>query len=156
MELQTTGRIHFRLPKEEDELVAGAGRTTSEPYQPSLPTALVEKYEGLIPAVQLPDDNDGHVVAAALKCNGNLIVTYNLQDFPQEYMESLGLSVADPDTFIADMIDLSPERCCEAFQEMVLTKNKPPYEESDYLGILRSNKLTETADQLEKHLGLAD
>ncbi|MEQ8414990.1 MAG: hypothetical protein RIB71_10995 [Imperialibacter sp.] len=81
-----------------------------------------------------------------------MIVTYNVKDFPNEYLESVGLAAVDPDTFIADMIDLSSARCCEAFREMVLTKNKPPYEEQQYLDILRRNRLVQTADELEKHL----
>ena len=116
------------------------------------PHALVEKYESIIPSVDISDENDRHVVAAAIKCNANVIVTYNLDDFPPEYLESVALSVVDPDTFIADMIDLSPKRCCDAFREMVLAKNKPPYDETAYLEILRRNKLGQTADELEKHL----
>ncbi|WP_416867882.1 MAG: PIN domain-containing protein [Imperialibacter sp.] len=116
------------------------------------PHALVERYEAIIPSIKLPDENDRHVVAAAIKCNANVIVTYNLQDFPNEYLETAGLSAVDQDTFIADMIDLSPKRCCEAFREMVLTKNKPPYDEQQYLDILRRNKLVQTADELERHL----
>lgn len=116
------------------------------------PNALVAKYEGLIPSIDLPDENDRHVVAAAIKCNANVIVTNNLKDFPSEYLDSFGLSVVDPDTFIADMIDLSPEKCCDAFREMVLAKNKPPYTEREYLEVLRRNKLTQTAEELEKYL----
>ena len=116
------------------------------------PYAMVEKYEDLIATVELPDENDCHVVAAALKCNANVIVTYNLRDFPAAYLDSLGLAAIDPDTFMADMIDLSPEKCCNAFREMVLTKNRPPYTEEAYLSILRKNKLDQTAMELTKHL----
>jgi hypothetical protein len=35
---------------------------------------------------------------------------------------------------------------------MVLTKNKPPYDENQYLAIMRKNKLGMTCDELEKHL----
>jgi len=120
------------------------------------PNALVEKYEKLVSSVNLPDENDRHVVAAAIKCNANVIVTYNHKDFPEKYLDSVGLSAVNPDSFIADMIDLSPEKCCDAFREMVLAKNKPPYEENEYLEILRNNNLIQTADELEKHLGFSD
>lgn len=116
------------------------------------PNALVEKYEGLLSSIELPDENDKHVVAAALKCNANVIVTYNLKDFPSDYLDSIGLAAVDPDTFIADMIDLSPDQCCDAFQEMVLAKNKPPYTETEYLIILKKNGLNQTAKELAKHL----
>tara|TARA_Y100000114_G_scaffold154224_1_gene175812 strand:+ start:6053 stop:6628 length:576 start_codon:yes stop_codon:yes gene_type:complete len=116
------------------------------------PNALVEKYQGLLSSIELPDENDKHVVASAIKCNANVIVTYNLKDFPSEYLGSFGLTAVDPDTFIADMIDLSPDQCCEAFREMVLAKNKPPYTEIEYLEILKRNGLNQTAQELAKYL----
>jgi predicted nucleic acid-binding protein len=116
------------------------------------PTALVENYEALISIIDLPDENDRHVLAAAIKCNANVIVTHNLKDFPSTYLDSFGLSAVVPDTFIADMIDLSPEQCCEAFREMLLTKNRPPYTEEEYLGILEANRLVQTASELRKYL----
>lgn len=116
------------------------------------PDALTLKYENLIDSVELPDENDRHVVAAAIKSNANVIVTYNLKDFPEDYLNSIGLNVVDPDSFIADMIDLSPERCCDAFREMVLKKKKPPYDEPQYIEILKRNGLAQTAFELSKHV----
>lgn len=117
--------------------------------------ALVEDYENLIPSIHIKDENDRHVVAAAIKCNANIIVTYNLKDFQNEYLFKMGLSVVDPDTFIADMIDLSPEKCCDAFREMVLTKKRPPYDEQQYIEIFRRNGLTQTANELTKYLEIS-
>lgn len=115
------------------------------------PDALVMKYESLIESIKLPDENDRHIVAAAIKCNANVIVTYNLKDFPNEYLKSIGLFAVDPDSFIADMIDLSPEKCCDAFREMVLSKKKPPYDEPQYLEVLKRNGLIQTAEELVKY-----
>lgn len=120
------------------------------------PDALVRKYEELIPTITLKDENDRHVVAAAIKCNANVIVTNNLDDFPNDYLNKVGLTAMNPDSFIADMIDLSPERCCDAFREMILSKNKPPYEEHEYLEIIRRNELIHTADELSKYLEISN
>lgn len=119
------------------------------------PDALVTKYEDLLTSIKLTDEQDKHVVATALKCNANVIVTHNLKDFPNEYLRKIGLSAVSPDTFIADMIDLSPGRCCNAFKEMLLTKNKPPYEEFDYLEIFKNNGLIQTAAELSKYLDIS-
>ncbi len=116
------------------------------------PDALVQNHETIIPNITLPDENDRHVVAAAVKCNANVIVTHNLSDFPNDYLKTIGLTAIDPDNFIADMVDLSPQRCLNAFREMVLSKNKPPLEELEYLKIMRNNNLRETAEELSKHL----
>lgn len=45
---------------------------------------LVTGYESLIPTLELPDPGDRHVLAAAIRCNADVIVTFNLQDFPSQ------------------------------------------------------------------------
>ena len=47
--------------------------------------ALVENYEDLIPALTLPDPNDRHVLAAAIRGRADVIVTYNTRDFPPKH-----------------------------------------------------------------------
>ena len=48
----------------------------------AFPDAMVENYEPLVQMLDLPDEKDKHVLAAAIKTNANLIVTNNLKDFP--------------------------------------------------------------------------
>jgi predicted nucleic acid-binding protein len=48
-------------------------------------------YESLIPSLSLPDKNDRHVLAAAIRCQASAIVTFNLKDFPQELNQFLAL-----------------------------------------------------------------
>lgn len=43
---------------------------------------LVTGYEDLIEALVLPDPNDRHVLAAAIRAGADVIVTSNLADFP--------------------------------------------------------------------------
>jgi predicted nucleic acid-binding protein len=43
--------------------------------------ALVTGYEDLIPGLHLPDPNDRHVLAAAIRGRADVIVTANLRDF---------------------------------------------------------------------------
>ena len=43
----------------------------------------VSDYEAIIPSLNLPDQNDRHVLAAAIKSSASVIVTYNLKDFPK-------------------------------------------------------------------------
>ncbi len=50
----------------------------------AFPDALVENYEPLISGLELPDEKDNHVLAAAIKTNANVIVTNNLKDFPND------------------------------------------------------------------------
>jgi hypothetical protein len=38
---------------------------------------------------------------------------------------------------------------------MILTKNKPPYEEAEYLGIIKKNGLVQTSELPAKYLGIS-
>jgi len=58
---------------------------------------LVSGYEPLIAALDLPDPNDRHVLAAAIKAKAQIIVTKNLRDFPAERL-ALGISRRSPRT----------------------------------------------------------
>lgn len=125
-------------------------------YNKAFPDALVENYQKLIPSIELPDENDRHVVASAIKCNANVIVTYNLKDFPNDYLKTLGLTAIHPDPFIADMIDLSPKKCVEALTEMILRRDCPPITVNEFLQrINKNNNLKETVKEFKKYLSIS-
>lgn len=110
--------------------------------------AMVINYEPLIDQVSLPDENDRHVLAAAIKTNANVIVTNNLKDFPSDYLSSLGLSAKNADDFIADIIDLNPNTAVKAFKELVLYRKNPKMDEYEVLDSLRRNGLKDSANYL--------
>lgn len=45
---------------------------------------LITGYEPLVPALELPDPDDRHVLAAAIRARAQVIVTNNRKDFPAE------------------------------------------------------------------------
>src|SRR4051794_30457659 len=53
-----------------------------------VPDSLVTDYEPLIPTLILPDPDDRHVLAAAIHAQAELIVTFNLGDFPASVLSS--------------------------------------------------------------------
>lgn len=118
----------------------------------AFPDALVKHYRGLIEHLKLPDPNDRHVLAAAIKTNANLIVTNNIKDFPQEYLQSFNLSAKKADDFLTDIIDLNQEQAIAAFKEMVLNKKNPKQDEFEVLNQLRKAGLNDTANYLHAFL----
>lgn len=114
--------------------------------QRAFPDALVENYELLVNALELPDDKDRHVLAAAIKTNANIIVTNNLKDFPEEYLTQFGLSVKSADDFVTDTIDLNNELAVEAFRALVLNRTNPSLDEFEVLDRLRKNGLVDSAN----------
>jgi predicted nucleic acid-binding protein len=73
----------------------------------AFPDALVDNYEGLIKNLELPDPKDCHVLAAAIKTNADIIVTNNIKDFPEEYLNSFSIKAKTADDFLTDIIDLN-------------------------------------------------
>ena len=118
----------------------------------AFPDALVKNYESLIKGLNLPDENDRHVLAAAIKTNANVIVTNNLRDFPSGYLSTYGLTAKTADDFLTDIIDLNPEEAVKAFQELVVNRSNPNLDEFQLLEIFRKHGLKATANYLHSLL----
>lgn len=118
----------------------------------AFPDAMVHNYGGLIPSLTLPDDKDCHVLAAAIKINANVIVTNNLKDFPEQYLDSFGIKAKSADDFLTDIIDLNQDQAVAAFKEMVLNKRNPELDEYQVLDLLRNSRLNETANYIHAFL----
>jgi hypothetical protein len=114
--------------------------------------AMVYNYKSLIDKLDLPDADDRHVMAAAIKVNANIIVINNLKQFPQDYLSDFGLSAKSPDDFLADLIDLNVERAVAAFREMVMHKKNPNLDEYEVLDRLRNNGLNKTSHYLHSQI----
>lgn len=106
--------------------------------------ALVDNYEHLIPAIHLPDPDDAHVVAAAVHCGAELIVTFNLKDFPAEALSTFNVAVQHPDDFISDLFDLNQAKVLEAMAEHRKSLKNPPKSVEAYLDTLTTLGLTQT------------
>lgn len=113
----------------------------------------VTGYEPLIEGLDLPDLDDRHVLAAAIKCGANAIVTFNLKDFPIDYLKPLNIEPLHPDDFIYYQIDMAPAKCCEALRRQRLANKNPPYTVDEFLNNLQKQELPKTVSLLR---GFAD
>jgi predicted nucleic acid-binding protein len=75
---------------------------------------LVDGYQSLICSIQLPDPDDRHVLAAAIRCQAGVILTFNLKDFPSESLNPYDIEAQHPDTFISHLLDLNSAKVCNA------------------------------------------
>ncbi|MBW3090207.1 PIN domain-containing protein [Bifidobacterium miconisargentati] len=90
------------------------------------PYYLVSSIPELTGDVVLPDDGDRHVVAAAYNGNADMIITFNLKDFPANQLAKIGLSARHPDMFLTSVAEAYPERAIKAMLELVASKRHPP------------------------------
>jgi predicted nucleic acid-binding protein len=114
----------------------------------AFPDAMVSNYESLMTSLTLPDEDDRHVLASAIKSNANVIVTNNLKDFPEDYLSSFDIRAKSADDFLTDIIDLNPEIAIKAFKEMVLNRKNPNMNEFEVLESLRRVELFDTANYI--------
>ena len=68
-------------------------------------------YESLIPALELPDPNDRHALAAAIVGRCDVIVTRNLRHFPEETLAYYGTDALHPDDFLSSQLNLARRGC---------------------------------------------
>jgi hypothetical protein len=79
--------------------------------------SLVTGYESIIPVLKLPDPNDRHVLAAAIRSSSDVIVTFNLKDFPAAILASYSVEAQHPDEFLTHLLDLHPWTFCKTVRE---------------------------------------
>lgn len=100
----------------------------------------------------LPDPNDAHVLAAALKTQAAMIVTDNLKDFPEALLAPLNIEAKSADAFIADTIALDPGRAVAAIRRMRERFKRPEKTAELLLLDMEAMGLTETVDALRSHV----
>ena len=120
----------------------------------AVPDALVESYESLIEGLVLPDMQDRHVLAAAIKCNAQGIVTFNLKDFPSTTLEAFGMEAIHPDDFNELQLGLSQPIVITCAKRIRSRLKNPEVTAENYLDILASNNLPVTARRLREFIDL--
>ncbi|KTC65056.1 Uncharacterised protein (plasmid) [Legionella adelaidensis] len=77
---------------------------------------LVEDFHELEASLNLPDENDKHVLAAAIVSHSDVIVTYNLKDFPRGSLEKYGIEAQHPDIFLLHLLELNQHIVIKSIQ----------------------------------------
>ncbi|CAG9185408.1 hypothetical protein LMG23992_05537 [Cupriavidus laharis] len=124
---------------------------TSDLMDAAVPDAVVEGYEDLIAGLALPDPDDRHVLAAAIRCNASVIVTFNLGDFPSRVLEPLGMEAQHPDEFVENLLDLAPAAVVGAVQNHRRTLRSPVLSTPAYLETLLRHGLPGTVKGLKPY-----
>ncbi|MEV6150880.1 PIN domain-containing protein [Nonomuraea sp. NPDC052129] len=109
---------------------------------------LVEGYEPLIEGLKLPDCDDRHVLAAAIKVGAKVIVTSNLKDFPADYLAPWDIEAKSPDDFVLDQIDLDGRVVWACVQQIADSRTSPPETVDDALDALEAAGLVEAVAAL--------
>ena len=115
---------------------------------------LVTGYEPLIGGLTLPDPDDRHVLASAILCGANTIVTFNLKDFPEDALRPYGIEAQHPDEFLNCQLDLAPNVVCTATKRHRSSLKNPPMNVAEYLASLERQGLAQTVSSLREYAEL--
>ena len=114
----------------------------------ALPAAVVRDFESLVRGIELPDANDRHVLAAAVRAGAQAIVTYNLADFPADRLRTYDIEPKHPDEFVMDCIDLAPAIVARCVTEQAADLKAPPRSVFEVLDSLRARGLVQSVARL--------
>lgn len=116
----------------------------------AVPDAMITSFEPLIDSVDLPDVDDRHVVAVAVRSNAEIIVTFNLKDFPAPALDAFGIEALHPDDFVMDLFDLNRALVLSAVNEQRRSMRKPPKSVDEYLDGLLRQRLPKIVKELSQ------
>jgi predicted nucleic acid-binding protein len=122
-------RIHPEIPSGK---IAKRFAVINENFE----DARIEGWEDLEAAITLPDPDDRHVVAAAVRGRADAIVTANTRDFPPQALDQLNIEVIHPDDFLLSQLDLAPRVILDILREQASQTKRPPLTPVDLIARL--------------------
>jgi hypothetical protein len=120
------------------------------------PECLVEGYEDLVSSLALPDQDDRHVLAAAITAKASVIVTFNLSDFPRAMLAPYRVRATHPDALLTSLFDQEPAAFVRSLRKHRASLRRPPKTEEEYLQTLERNGLSALARLLAEQDALVE
>jgi hypothetical protein len=118
--------------------------------QEAVPDAMVSGYEALAGTLTLPDEDDRHVLAAAIRSGAQVIVTSNLKDFPAGLLAPYDLEAQHPDAFVLHLLSLDAGAVSRAVAVQAASLKNPPMTRDELLDVLESRGLVQSVAELRK------
>jgi predicted nucleic acid-binding protein len=115
------------------------------------PDALVTGYEPLTASMTC-DPKDRHVLAAAIRSKADVLVTFNVRDFPDSALDPFDVEVVHPDDFLLDQLDLFPGLVTRVLRELAEDYIDPPVSMDDVLESLRRAGVPRFVADVRRHL----
>lgn len=141
------------LLKQYPGMEASVGRSV-EAMREAVPDCLVTGHQPFIKALDLPDPEDRHVLAAAIRGHADAIVTFNAKDFPVEILQRFDVELQSPDQFVLNQLMLQPPRSLTAIKQMRLRWNRPQMTAEAMVDLFEQRQLVRTAAHLRDVIDL--
>ncbi|HEY6313913.1 MAG TPA: PIN domain-containing protein [Streptosporangiaceae bacterium] len=136
------------LGKKRPDIPAEKLGTLRELMNKAVRNCPVTGYEPLIESLQLPDPDDRHVLAAAIKSGAQVIVTTNLRHFPGAELQQWSVEAKSPDDFVLDQINIDARIVYSCVREIANSRRNPPDTVDDVLAELERAGLVQSVAAL--------
>jgi predicted nucleic acid-binding protein len=100
-----------------------------------IPDALVSVNDDALASIDLPDEDDRHVVVTAMDSGATSIVTFNLRDFPEPHMPK-GIRAVHPDEFLQQCFAANTDGILDTMKKHRGHLKKPVKTVEEYLAAL--------------------
>lgn len=117
----------------------------------AFPDAEVIGYTDLIDTMKC-DDGDRHILAAAVRANAALLVTFNLRHFPAEALEPYDIEARHPDEFLLDQLELHESTVLAGVTDVLSSYENPPMTLAEYLDLLARSGVSRFAERVGRLL----
>ena len=108
----------------------------------------VTGYEAVVDGLTLPDPNDRHVLAAAITARADVLVTYNLKDFPSDALSAYSIVAQHPDDFLVSVIDTNEARALKVVNKLRQKLKSPPVMVQELFATWEKLKFQKTVERL--------
>ncbi len=143
--------INDALISDRDSLDERMLRKVSQLMDSEIRDCLVTGFEHLIDGLNLPSLRERHVLAAAIRCSADAVITKNADRFPQEILDIYAIETIHPDDFIYLQIDMEPARCCHVFNQQRTALKAPELNVDSFLNTLLQQELPQTVSKLKEY-----
>lgn len=117
----------------------------------AFPDATVRGFENLI-GNMTNDPKDRHVLAAGIRANCEVLVTFNLKDFAEASVADYDIEIVHPDNFLLDQLDLYPGPTVSVLRQLIADYSSPTLEMEDLLVRLADAGVPEFASAVRRYL----
>jgi len=142
------------LLKARPDIKRAALEATQRAMDKAFPHANIVGYESLIAEISLPDHDDRHVFAAAIKAEAHVIVTANLKDFPSSSLAPYSIRAEHADMFVLACIDREKQNAIKALENQVRALKNPPLPREKVLAALEATGLAKSIAKLRLYYQL--
>jgi predicted nucleic acid-binding protein len=111
-----------------------------------------EEHLRMLAEVSLPDEDDRHVLAAALAAEATVLCTSNTKDFPDSVVKAFGIDVVTPDQLLSQLVAEYEPQMLAAHRAAVVSLNGAT--DASTVGALRRAGAAGTASLIARLLGV--